>query len=52
VVPPAVTLSLGSRLPRCKSVLLADVGHATALQAPQALAAHLFHFLLDEELLP
>ena len=52
VVPPAVTLSLGSRLPRCKSVLLADVGHATALQAPQALAAHLIHFLLDEELLP
>jgi pimeloyl-ACP methyl ester carboxylesterase len=52
VVPPAVTLSLGSRLTRCKSVLLADVGHATALQAPQALAAHLVHFLLDEEPLP
>jgi 3-oxoadipate enol-lactonase len=52
VVPPAITLSLRSRLPLCKSVLLADVGHATALQAPQALAAHLVHFFLDEELLP
>ena len=52
VVPPAITLSLGSRLPLCKSVLLADVGHATALQAPQALASHLVHFFLDEELLP
>jgi 3-oxoadipate enol-lactonase len=52
VVPPAVTLSIGARLPRCKSVLLADVGHATALQAPQILATHLFRFLLDEETLP
>jgi len=51
VVPPALTLSLGSRLPRCKSVLLPGVGHATALQAPQALAAHLIHFFLDEETL-
>jgi len=35
-------------------ILLAVViaGGATALQAPQALAAHLIHFLLDEELLP
>jgi pimeloyl-ACP methyl ester carboxylesterase len=49
VVPPAVTLSICSRLARCKSVLLADVGHATALQAPQALAANLIRFLLDEE---
>jgi pimeloyl-ACP methyl ester carboxylesterase len=52
VVPPALTLSLGSQLPRCTSLLLADVGHATALQAPQALAAHLVHFFLDEEPLP
>jgi len=49
VVPPAVALALCSRLPRFKSVLLPDIGHAMALQAPQILADHLVDFLLDEE---
>lgn len=46
VVPPAVTLAMARRIPGAACALLPGVGHATALQAPEALARHLVPFLL------
>jgi pimeloyl-ACP methyl ester carboxylesterase len=44
LVPCDVTLGMQAQLPQARQVLLADVGHATALQAPEALAEHLIRF--------
>jgi len=48
VVPPGVTLSMARRIPGARAVLLPGVGHATALQAPEPLAAHIVPFLLGD----
>ncbi len=45
VVPPDVTLAMAARMPAAQTVRLPDIGHATALQAPQLLARHLVRFL-------
>jgi 3-oxoadipate enol-lactonase len=45
VVPPAVTLGIAAHLAHSQQVVLPGVGHATALQAPEAVAAHLVRFL-------
>lgn len=45
VVPPALTLALARAINGCRAVVLPGVGHATALQAPEALAAELARFL-------
>lgn len=45
VVPTGLTLGMAPRLRHSEQVLLAGVGHATALQAPQALADELLRFL-------
>ena len=45
VVPMGVTLGMASTLPRSEQAVLAGVGHATALQAPEAVAARLLQFL-------
>ncbi len=47
VVPPQVTLSMATRIAGARTACLPGVGHATALQAPEALARHLVSFLLD-----
>ena len=45
VVPPAVTLGMAGLLPHAGQVVLPGIGHATALQAPELVAAHLTRFL-------
>jgi 3-oxoadipate enol-lactonase len=45
VVPPAVTLGIAAHLAHAQQVVLPGIGHATALQAPEAVAAHLVRFL-------
>ena len=45
VVPPSVTLAMARRIPGAQVALLRGVGHATALQAPEELAAHIVPFL-------
>ncbi len=45
VVPKDLTLGMASRLPRSEQAVLAGVGHATALQAPVAVASQLLRFL-------
>ena len=45
VVPPALTRSMASHLPRAEFTLLDGVGHATTLQAPATVAQHLIRFL-------
>lgn len=49
VVPPGVTLAMAERLPGAQTVRLPGTGHATALQAPQALAQALRRFLLPPD---
>ena len=46
VVPPSVTLGMAGRIRGADAVLLPGIGHATALQAPAAVAHHLVRFLL------
>lgn len=45
VVPPGVTLAMGTRIRGATAVQLPGVGHATALQAPELLARQLIGFL-------
>lgn len=45
VVPASVTLAMAGRIRGADAVLLPDIGHATALQAPEVLAQHLLRFL-------
>ena len=45
VVPPAVTLGIAAQLAHAQQIVLPGIGHATALQAPEAVAAHLVRFL-------
>lgn len=45
VVPASVTLAMADRIRGAEGVLLPGVGHVTALQAPEAVAAHLVRFL-------
>lgn len=46
VVPASVTLAMAGRIRGADAVLLPEIGHATALQAPEVLALHLRRFLL------
>lgn len=48
VVPPQVALSIARQIPGCRSVVLPGVGHATAMQAPEQVAAALTLFLLSD----
>ena len=50
VVPPAVTLSMATRIRGAAAVQLPGIGHATALQAPELLARHLVAFLRGDPL--
>jgi pimeloyl-ACP methyl ester carboxylesterase len=45
VVPASVTLAMAARIRNANAVLLPAVGHVTAMQAPEALARHMVHFL-------
>jgi pimeloyl-ACP methyl ester carboxylesterase len=45
LVPPSITLGMGRNLRRSEQALLPGVGHATALQAPDAVAHRLIRFL-------
>jgi 3-oxoadipate enol-lactonase len=45
VVPASVTLAIADRIRGASAVLLPEIGHATALQAPEVLAHHLIRFL-------
>jgi pimeloyl-ACP methyl ester carboxylesterase len=47
VVPMQITLAMAAQLQRCEQIVLPGVGHGTALQAPQAVAHHLTHFLKE-----
>jgi 3-oxoadipate enol-lactonase len=47
VVPTGVTLGMTALLDDCEQVVLSGVGHATAMQAPQAVADHVIRFLSD-----
>jgi 3-oxoadipate enol-lactonase len=49
LVPCDVTLGMQAQLPQAQRVLLAGVGHATALQAPEALAEHLIRFFTADD---
>lgn len=49
LVPCAVTLGMQAQLPQAQRVLLAGVGHATALQAPETLAEHLIRFFTADD---
>lgn len=50
LVPCDVTLGMQAQLLQAQRVLLAGVGHATALQAPEALAEHLIRFFTTAEI--
>jgi len=45
VVPASVTFDIASQIRGCERVLLPGVGHATCLQAPQAVARAITHFI-------
>ena len=45
VVPASVTLAMAGRIRGAEAALLPEIGHATALQAPEVLAHHLIRFL-------
>ena len=49
LVPCDVTLGMQAQLPQAQRVLLAGVGHATALQAPESLAEHLIRFFTADD---
>jgi 3-oxoadipate enol-lactonase len=49
IVPPPLTLGMAAQLLHAQKVVLPDIGHATALQAPDAVAAHLVRFLTAEQ---
>jgi pimeloyl-ACP methyl ester carboxylesterase len=46
VVPPRVTEAMAAAMPCAETVLLRGLGHAGALQAPEAVAAHIRRFCL------
>ena len=48
VVPPALTQSMAIHLPQARFAALDGVGHATAMQAPAAVARLLYEFLCPE----
>ena len=47
LVPMQITLSMATLLRRSEQAVLPGVGHATALQAPAAVAEHLIRFLKE-----
>ena len=49
IVPPPLTLGIAAQLRHAQKVVLAGVGHATTLQAPDAVADHLLRFLTAEQ---
>jgi pimeloyl-ACP methyl ester carboxylesterase len=49
VVPARVTKAMAATMPRAEMVLLRGVGHAGALQAPEAIAAHIRRFCLASQ---
>ena len=46
VVPARITQAMAATMPHAEMVLLPGVGHAGALQAPEAIAAHIRRFCL------
>lgn len=48
VVPPAVTLAMAGRIRGADAALLPEIGHVTAMQAPEVLAHHIVRFLSPE----
>jgi len=49
IVPPPLTLGIAEQLLHAQKVVLPGIGHATTLQAPDAVAAHLVRFLTAEQ---
>jgi 3-oxoadipate enol-lactonase len=49
IVPPPLTLGIAEQLLHAQKVVLPGVGHATTLQAPDAVAAYLVRFLTAEQ---
>ena len=49
IVPPPLTLGIAEQLLHAQKVMLPGVGHATTLQAPDAVAAYLVRFLTAEQ---
>ena len=49
IVPPSLTLGMAEQLPHAQKTVLPGVGHATTLQAPDAVAANLVRFLTAEQ---
>ena len=49
IVPPPLTLGMAEQLLHAQKVVLPGVGHATTLQAPDAVAAYLVRFLTAEQ---
>lgn len=46
VVPPTLTIALGAAIPGARAILMPEVGHAAAIQAPMVVAAHIRAFCL------